>query len=105
MEISSMIRSASTAAFAFAFCLGLAAAGQEKDAPDPGKNSAKEPLAAAASPAKAAEFLDNVALNWPRVKRCGTSHTNLPSLWPRPSLKTSASPPQVEIRGFFEKLA
>jgi len=87
----------------FVLLLGVASAPQET--PDPGKNSAREPVAAAASPAKAAEFLDAVALNWTRVKRCGTCHTNLPYLWARPSLKGFETPAMGEIRGFFERLA
>jgi len=97
------MRKTAAATLAFVLLLGVVSAQQET--PDPGKNSAREPVAAAASAAKAAEFLDNVALNWTRVKRCGTCHTNLPYLWARPSLKTFESPAQGEIRGFFEKLA
>jgi squalene-hopene/tetraprenyl-beta-curcumene cyclase len=90
---------------AFVLLLGVASAQQDPETPDPGKNSAREPLAAAASPAKAAEFLDAAALQWTRVRRCGTCHTNLPYLWARPSLKGFETPAQGEIRGFFEKLA
>ena len=98
-----MKKIAATAAFVLA--LAAVAVPQEQATPDPGKNSAREPVAAAASPARAAEFLDNVALNWTRVKRCGTCHTNLPYLWARPSLKGFENPTMGEIRGFFEKLA
>jgi squalene-hopene/tetraprenyl-beta-curcumene cyclase len=90
----------------FVLVVGVVSAQQEPlPTPDPGKNNPKEPVAAAASPAKAAEFLDNVALNWTRVKKCGTCHTNLPYLWARPSLKAFESPASGEIRAFFEKLA
>lgn len=90
----------------FVFVLAVASVQQEQlPTPDPGKNHPKEPVVADASPAKAAEFLDNVALNWTRVKKCGTCHTNLPYLWARPSLKTFESPASGEIRAFFEKLA
>jgi squalene-hopene/tetraprenyl-beta-curcumene cyclase len=98
-----MIKTAWTSALVLV--LGAVSAPQDQAGPDPGKNSAKEPVAPAASAAKAAEFLDNVALNWTRVKRCGTCHTNLPYLWARPSLKNFESPAMGEIRGFFEKLA
>src|SRR5262245_35709231 len=36
--------------------------------------SADEPLAPAFSAAKAAGYLDAVALNWTRERRCGTCH-------------------------------
>ena len=89
------------------FLLIVAAAVDPQDpaAPDPGKNSAREPMAASVSPARAAEFLDAVAVNWTRVRRCGTCHTNLPYLWARPSLKAFETPAMGEVRGFFERLA
>lgn len=82
---------------------GLAAAGahaQTVEAPKP--NSAKEPMAQKLSLAKSAEFLDSVSLNWTRVKKCGTCHTNFPYLMARPSLKDVPSPALDEIRKFFE---
>lgn len=84
---------------------GSGVAAQDPVVPGPGKNSAREPRAAQASPAKAAEFLDAVALRWTRDRKCGTCHTNLPYLWARPSLQRFESPAMDEIRGFFEKLA
>src|SRR5437773_12393209 len=84
---------------------GVAAAGQEKEFPPPGKNSPQEPVAKSFSPAKAAAWLDSVAVNWTRRRQCGTCHTNLPYLWARPSLKAFESPAMGEIRGFLERLA
>jgi len=81
------------------------AAGQETEFPPPGKNSEDEPVAREMSPAKAAAWLDSVAVNWTRKRRCGTCHTNLPYLWARPSLRSFESPAMGEVRGFFERLA
>ncbi|HVE42820.1 MAG TPA: prenyltransferase/squalene oxidase repeat-containing protein [Planctomycetota bacterium] len=84
---------------------GLGAGGQESDLPEPGKNLPNEPVARSFSPAKAAAWLDAVAVNWTRKRKCGTCHTNLPYLWARPSLKSFQSPAMGEVRGFFERLA
>jgi squalene-hopene/tetraprenyl-beta-curcumene cyclase len=85
--------------------LSVGAAGQETEYPAPGKNSADEAVARELSPAKAAAWLDSVAVNWTRRRKCGTCHTNLPYLWARPSLKLFESPAMGEVRGFFERLA
>ena len=83
----------------------LGAAGQEAEFPPPGKNLPDEPVARELSPEKAAAWLDSVAVNWTRRRKCGTCHTNLPYLWARPSLKSFESPAMGEVRGFFERLA
>ena len=66
-------------------------------------NSPDEPLRPAASMVSAATFLDSVALDWTRQRKCGTCHTNYPYLVARPLLKEPASAAMDEIRGFFEK--
>jgi squalene-hopene/tetraprenyl-beta-curcumene cyclase len=71
-------------------------------AADPGPNSADEPLAKAASLEKAAAFLDAVALDWTRERKCGTCHTNYAYLLARPALQDVPSPAHAEIRAFFE---
>ncbi|MBI3855393.1 MAG: squalene--hopene cyclase [Planctomycetes bacterium] len=85
--------------------LGLGAAQENKDFPLPGKNLPDEPLARAFSVAKAAAWLDSVAVDWTRRRQCGTCHTNLAYLWARPALKSFESAAPGEIRGFFERLA
>jgi len=65
------------------------------------RNSAKEPLAATLSMAKAKAFLDEVNLQWTRQRKCGTCHTNYPYLMSRPLFKDD-SPAAREVRAFFE---
>jgi squalene-hopene/tetraprenyl-beta-curcumene cyclase len=65
--------------------------------------SAAEPIAPAASMARAAAFLDETALTWTRQRRCGTCHTNYPYLVARPALKEFSAPAMAEVRGFFEE--
>ena len=65
-------------------------------------NSPEEAIRPAASLTVAATFLDNVALNWTRQRKCGTCHTNYPYLVARPVLKEPAAPAMAEIRRFFE---
>jgi squalene-hopene/tetraprenyl-beta-curcumene cyclase len=75
-------------------------------APGPRKelapNAPDEPLAPAYSSAKAAQFLDAVALDWTRKRQCGTCHTNYAYLITRPALKGEPSSEMLEIRTFFE---
>ena len=66
-------------------------------------NSPDEAVRPAASLAGAATFLDSVALDWTRQRKCGTCHTNYPYMVARPVLKEPASAAMAEIRGFFEK--
>jgi squalene-hopene/tetraprenyl-beta-curcumene cyclase len=79
--------------------------GQDAEVADFGPNTAEEPLARKVSIAKAAGFLDSVAVEWTRKRKCGTCHTNFAYLWARPSLSAFQSPAMGEIRGFFEKRA
>ena len=80
--------------------------GQEGERPAPPAkmppNSPDEPIRAKASMASAATFLDSVALDWTRRRKCGTCHTNYPYLVARPVLKEPATAAMTEIRGFFE---
>ena len=64
--------------------------------------SATEPVAAIASMANAARYLDEKSLSWTRERRCGSCHTNYPYLAARPALKETPSSAQAEIRKFFE---
>src|SRR5688572_27632226 len=80
-------------------------AGQEPEYPAPGKNEPAEALAPRMSPAKAAAWLDSVAVHWTRRRQCVTCHTNLPYLWARPSLKGFEGRAAGEVRGFLERLA
>jgi squalene-hopene/tetraprenyl-beta-curcumene cyclase len=68
----------------------------------PAPNSPDEPMAAALSLARSAEFLDAIALDWTRKRQCGTCHTNYAYLIARPALGASGSPALDEIRSFFE---
>lgn len=70
------------------------------DFPEPAPTRADEPLAAAYSPAKAAEYLDGVGVGWTRDRACVTCHTNLPYLLARPALPGDAG--YKEVRAFFE---
>ncbi len=65
-------------------------------------NSPEEPIRPKASLKQAATFLDSVALDWTRQRKCGTCHTNYPYMMARPILKETAAPAMAEIRAFFE---
>ncbi len=82
---------------------GWAPAQEAKPPVRPTANSAAEPLAPAASMARAAAFLDDVAVSWTREHQCGTCHTNYPYLMARPTLKDADAPAMVEVRRFFEE--
>jgi squalene-hopene/tetraprenyl-beta-curcumene cyclase len=73
------------------------------DYPRPAATSAEEPLAPQLRPEKAAAFLDGVAVNWTRDRKCGTCHTNYPYLLSRPLLSETPAAPLKEVRGFFEQ--
>lgn len=68
-------------------------------------SSADEPMADRLSLAKAAEFLDDVAVSWTRERSCGACHTNYPYLMARPCLKGKPSAALDEVRRFFETRA
>ncbi len=63
--------------------------------------SADEPMAAAFSAEKAAEYLDRSALNWVKTKKCATCHTNLFYMVARPALRTILAD-SGEVRSFYE---
>lgn len=65
-------------------------------------NSDDEPRAAQASVARGASFLDQVALDWTRQRKCGACHTNYAYLMARPSVAGGNPQPAAEVRGFFE---
>ena len=69
----------------------------------PSRNSPDEPIAASPSLVRAAEFLDAVALDWTRTRKCGTCHTNYAYLLARPALREIEGPAMAEIRSFFEE--
>jgi squalene-hopene/tetraprenyl-beta-curcumene cyclase len=96
-----MARSGCSLALLF-LAAALAAAEPERDYPKPAANSPDEPLAKAFSSRKAASFLDGVAVNWTRERKCGTCHTNYPYLVARPALADQSSPAHAEVRKFFE---
>ncbi len=101
------LRIAATVAVVFLFGTGLTWAQVVDSRPgEPAKmppNSPDEAVRPAASLAGAATFLDSVALDWTRARKCGTCHTNYPYMVARPALKEAASPAMAEIRAFFEK--
>lgn len=72
------------------------------DFPKPSPNSADEPRAKSVSLAAAAHFLDAVAVNWTRERKCGTCHTNVPYLFARAAIKEAPSEGAAIVRGFFE---
>lgn len=74
----------------------------ENESVPPTPNAPDEPLARSASLARSAAFLDAVALDWTRERKCGTCHTNYAYLLGRPAVKEVASPAMSEIRTFFE---
>ncbi len=65
--------------------------------------SPDEPRAKTLSMERAARFLDEVALDWTRERKCGTCHTNYAYMLARPSIREVGSPDAMkEIRDFFE---
>jgi squalene-hopene/tetraprenyl-beta-curcumene cyclase len=73
------------------------------DAPKkPGPNSADEPMADHLSLERGARFLDAVAVNWTRERKCGTCHTNYAYMMSRSAVKGVDSPELAEVRSFFE---
>ncbi len=65
-----------------------------------GPNRADEPFAATASLENTLHFLDEMAVNWTRSKKCGTCHTNIPFMFGRAAIG-SHTPASEEVRGFF----
>ncbi len=69
----------------------------------PAANAPDEPYADHFSIARGARFLDQVAVNWTRERKCGTCHTNYAYMMSRPAVKNVDGPEQAEIRSFFEQ--
>jgi squalene-hopene/tetraprenyl-beta-curcumene cyclase len=70
----------------------------------PAPNRKDEPAAKKFSAARAAEFLDAVAVHWTRQRQCGSCHTSFPYLMARPALspKGQTAAAYQEVRSFFE---
>jgi len=65
--------------------------------------SPDEPMAKKLSIERAAGYLDEVALDWTRERKCGTCHTNYAYMLSRPSIgKVGSTDARNEIRDFFE---
>ena len=76
---------------------------QEPAATDrPAPTSPAEPLADRYSAARAATFLDAVALDWTNERNCGACHTNYNYLLARPALGGPQSTAMQQVRGFYE---
>jgi squalene-hopene/tetraprenyl-beta-curcumene cyclase len=70
----------------------------------PPDNSRKdEPIAKEFSLAKAADFLDNAALDWTKNRGCFSCHTNLAYLYARPMISADA-PAHADVRHALEDL-
>ena len=68
--------------------------------------SPDEPRAKSLSMERAAVYLDEVALNWTRSRKCGTCHTNYAYMLSRSSIgEAGQAGAMKEIRGFFESRA
>jgi squalene-hopene/tetraprenyl-beta-curcumene cyclase len=80
-----------------------AAAAEAEAFPAPAPNSAGEPRAKELSLARSADFLDRVAVNWVRNRKCATCHTNVPYLMARPALGGGPAPGMDLVRKFFEE--
>ncbi len=80
---------------------------QSRDFARPADGSESEPLAAALSYEKAAEFLDNAAVSWTRTKKCGTCHTNYAYMLSRALLAPKGEVPDglAEVQQFFQNRA
>jgi len=70
----------------------------------PEANRADEPLAETFSLPKAAEFLDRVALDWQKRRKCMTCHTNYLYLMARPEVGEPDAPALATVRQFAEEL-
>jgi squalene-hopene/tetraprenyl-beta-curcumene cyclase len=66
-------------------------------------NSPLEPFAPIFSLSQAAVALDESALSWIHLHRCGSCHTTYSYLVARPAFKETASPALDEVRRFFEE--
>jgi squalene-hopene/tetraprenyl-beta-curcumene cyclase len=69
-----------------------------------GPNRADEPFAKRLSLEKTRNFLDEMAVNWTREKKCGTCHTNIAYMIGRAALGPH-TPATDEVRNFFASRA
>jgi squalene-hopene/tetraprenyl-beta-curcumene cyclase len=83
-----------------ALVFGSVEGGRAGDLPP---TSPDEPRSGTLSLERAAGYLDAVALDWTRSRKCGTCHTNYAYMLARPSLREVGSADAMqEIRAFFE---
>lgn len=73
------------------------------DFPKPTANTADEPRAKSLSLTHAARFLDGVAVNWTRERKCATCHTNVPYLFARSAINDAPKEGPTLVRRFFEE--
>jgi squalene-hopene/tetraprenyl-beta-curcumene cyclase len=77
--------------------------GEASRAGDLAPTSPDEPRSGTLSLERAAGYLDAVALDWTRSRKCGTCHTNYAYMLARPSLREVGSADAMqEVRAFFE---
>jgi squalene-hopene/tetraprenyl-beta-curcumene cyclase len=69
----------------------------------PARSDKDEPLAKEFSLAKAADFLDNVALDWTKNRGCFSCHSNFAYLYARPLISAHA-PAHADVRQALEEL-
>jgi squalene-hopene/tetraprenyl-beta-curcumene cyclase len=65
-----------------------------------GPNRADEPFAKTLSLTRTRDFLDEMAVNWTRQRKCGTCHTNIAYMLGRAALGPH-TPAADEVRNFF----
>ena len=74
-----------------------------ENVPDPGANSADEPLASSFSMASATRFLDTAALHWTKNRQCFACHTNFAYLMVRPEVNADNTAHR-ELRASLEEM-
>ena len=74
-----------------------------ENVPDPGANSADEPLASSFSMKSATRFLDTVALHWTKNRQCFACHTNFAYLMVRPEVNADNTAHR-ELRAALEDM-
>jgi squalene-hopene/tetraprenyl-beta-curcumene cyclase len=86
-----------------AVLVGLACATGARAQDDaPPRPAPDEPRAGRLSLPRAGAYLDRVALDWTRERKCGTCHTNINYMMARPALAAGDGAAMAEVRGFFE---
>ena len=74
-----------------------------ENVPDPGANSADEPLASSFSMKSATRFLDTAALHWTKNRQCFACHTNFAYLMVRPEVNADNTAHR-ELRAALEDM-